>query len=116
MNADNYFSEALGVALVPGSLNVYAPGLLTPIIQQWVGDAGACRRAGFVRACACTVGGIEAFILNVHPGNEQPGILQPATMYELFSTLRLRATLGLTDGSQVRLVFDPASVRDYRPR
>ena len=113
MQEDNFLSEALGVPLVHGSLNLYAAGS-HHLFGQNV-HAASCRAQGYVRACPCTVGGHDAFIVNVDPKNGRDPIPQPNTMFEIVASVRLRDALGLADLAAVTLTFNAGDVKDYRP-
>jgi hypothetical protein len=113
MDDDNFISEALGAQLVRGSLNVYVEGVYELFMQDV--RAVACRQRGFVQACPCTVGGLDAFILQAHPRNDRSPLPQPSTLFEIMSATHLRDTLGLADLGRVKLVYDTAAVKSYRP-
>jgi CTP-dependent riboflavin kinase len=113
MDEDNYISEALGVLVVRGSLNIYAEGVYELFTQDV--RAASCRQRGVVQACPCTVGGVEAFILQAHPRNDRSPLPQPSTMFEIMSATHLRNALGLADLGRVQLVYHPAHVKNYRP-
>lgn len=66
-------------------------------------------------AIPCTVGGISAFLLNTDVEKGRAGIAGPTTLFELFSSVKLRDHLGVKNGDRVELVFDPAAKREYRP-
>jgi CTP-dependent riboflavin kinase len=107
MKADPLLSKLLGVDLCPGTINIKVNGdhfLFTQAIRP-----GDVSRVGCLRTLACTVSGLNAFILCTWP--EAPPRLE--TVFEIVAGLNLRDAIGLSDGSPADIDFDPSQVREH---
>ena len=113
MTDDPYLSDALGVNLYPGTLNVYVRGDHFMIGDGF--DPGGARANGFVWALPCTVNGSPAFVVrNEMNGPESNDLLPPPrTLFEIVAEKCLCDVLGLRRGSTVVLEFDPSHKKQY---
>lgn len=98
---ERIYSEATGVALYPGSLNV-------ELSEPWLVPEGARRLepgdfdVGGVcmNIVPCSINGVPAFILRTDRNNAGTGN-HPPTVVEIAAPVRLRDLLALRDGDEV---------------
>lgn len=96
------YRALLGVALVPGTLNVELDGPWSMPEERLVLEPDPARATVRVFVVPCRIEGVDAFVLRTE-ANEQGRGDHPSTIVEIAARVHLRTSLGLRDGDPVEL-------------